>query len=75
MLSDMRAQRDDMREQRDSWQRQAEAAQRALTDQREKAEPPAKPSRLRRAWRWMGATGCLAGMGLLLALATLSVGA
>jgi hypothetical protein len=26
------------------------------------------PSRLRRAWRWMRATGCLAGTGLLLAL-------
>jgi hypothetical protein len=28
----------------------------------------AQPSRFRRAWRWMRATGCLAGAGLLLAL-------
>jgi hypothetical protein len=79
MLNDMRSQRDDMREQRDAWQRQAEASQRALTDQREKPEHQAEardePSRLRRAWRWMRATGCFAGMATLLALATLSVGA
>src|SRR6516164_5523478 len=32
-------------------------------------------SRLRRAWRWMRATGCLAGAGLLLVLATGAAGA
>jgi len=34
----------------------------------------AQPSRFRRAWRWMRATGCLAGAGLLLAL-TMPAGA
>src|SRR5262249_7487311 len=34
-----------------------------------------QPSRLRRAWRWMRATGCLAGAGLLLVLATGAAGA
>src|SRR5215472_15819884 len=34
-----------------------------------------QPSRLRRAWRWMRATGCLAGAGLLLVLATATAGA
>ena len=29
-----------------------------------------QPSWLRRAWRWMRATGCVAGAGLLLVLAT-----
>ena len=29
-------------------------------------QPAEQPSRLRRAWRWMRATGCLAGAGLLL---------
>jgi hypothetical protein len=31
------------------------------------SQPNAQPSRLRRAWRWMRATGCLAGAGLLAA--------
>jgi hypothetical protein len=35
----------------------------------------AQPSRFRRAWRWMRATGCLAGAGLLLALSTVPAGA
>jgi hypothetical protein len=39
-------------EQRDGWQRQAEASQRALTDQREKAEP--KPQTW---WAWLRSTG------------------
>ena len=52
MLDDMRGQRDDMREQRDKWQAQAEASQRALTDQRGKAEP--KPQTW---WRWLRTTG------------------
>jgi hypothetical protein len=32
-------------------------------------EPVPQPSRLRRTWRWLRTTGCLAGMGLLLTLA------
>jgi hypothetical protein len=39
------------------------------------SQPNAQPSRLRRAWRWMRATGCLAGAGLLLALSTVPAGA
>src|SRR5262245_26580386 len=39
--------------------------------------PPAEPPRPqpRRAWRWMRATGCLGGVGLLLVLATVTAGA
>ena len=50
MLDDMRIQRDDMRGQRDAWQRQAENAQRALTDQRDKAAPQSW-------WGWLCSTG------------------
>ena len=39
------------------------------------SQPNAQPSRLRRAWRWMRGTGCLAGAGLLLALSTEPAGA
>src|SRR5262245_46517634 len=39
------------------------------------AEPEPELSRLRRAWRWMQATGCLAGVGLLLALMSGGAGA
>jgi hypothetical protein len=39
------------------------------------SQPNAQPSRLRRAWRWMRATGCLAGAGLLFALSTVPAGA
>jgi len=39
------------------------------------SQPDAQPSRVRRAWRWMRATGCLAGAGLLLVLATGAAGA
>jgi hypothetical protein len=40
------------------------------------AEPPRpQPGLLARAWRWMRATGCLAGAGLLLVLATGAAGA
>ena len=35
---------------------------------RRRNTPSEDTSRLRRAWRWMRATGCLAGVGLLLAL-------
>src|SRR5262249_1806645 len=38
-------------------------------------QPAEQPSRLRRAWRWMRATGCLTGAGLLLVLATGAAGA
>jgi hypothetical protein len=56
-----------------------ELAQRALptpsTDAQQAVQPAAEPSRFRRAWRWMRATGCLSGAGLLLVLATGAAGA
>jgi hypothetical protein len=39
------------------------------------SSPPPELSRFRRAWRWMRATGCLAGAGLLFVLATGAAGA
>ena len=60
----------DMRRDRDEWR---EPAQRLAL-----LAPPAlieQPSRLRRAWRWMRATGCPAGAGMLLALSTVPAGA
>src|SRR5262245_33820232 len=75
-LSDMRAERDD-------WKTQAQRlalpnAHPALQAGQADAQPAqiaAEPSRLRRAWRWMRATGCLAGAGLLLVLVTGAAGA
>jgi len=75
-LSDMRAERDD-------WKTQAQRlalpnAHPALQAGQADAQPAqiaAEPSRLRRAWRWMQATGCLAGAGLLLVLVTGAAGA
>ena len=72
-----------MRAERDDWKTQAQRlalpnAHPALQAGQADAQPAqiaAEPSRLRRAWRWMQATGCLAGAGLLLVLATGAAGA
>ena len=72
-LADMRRDRDERRE----------PAQRLalLAPKTEPVQPKPKPalieqpSRLRRAWRWMRATGCPAGAGMLLALSTVPAGA
>src|SRR5262245_8480386 len=67
----------DMRGERDDWKTQAQRlalpnAQAARQDGQADAQPEATPAAgpWRRAWRWMRATGCLAGAGLLLVLAT-----
>jgi hypothetical protein len=72
----------DMRGERDDWKTQAQRlalpnAQAARQDGQADAQPEATPAAgpWRRAWRWMRATGCLAGAGLLLVLATGAAGA
>jgi len=80
-LDDMRNERDRARTDAETWRAafERELAQRALPAPSNIAQgegtTPATPaeqvSRLRRAWRWMRATGCFAGAGLLLALATM----
>jgi hypothetical protein len=83
-LADLKAMLDDMRQQRDRWE--TVATRLSLSAPKPDEQPPATPapanvapappvSRLRRAWRWMRATGCLAGVGLLLALTTGGAGA
>jgi hypothetical protein len=81
MLDDMRRQRDDAERQRDKWE--TVATRLSLSAPKPDQQPAATPtqpaaepvSRLHRAWRWMRATGCLAGAGLLLVLATGAAGA
>ena len=80
MLEDMRRQRDDAERQRDKWE--TVATRLSLSAPKPDEQPTAtptqsaeQPSRFRRAWRWMRATGCLAGAGLLLALSTVPAGA
>ena len=87
MLEDMRRQRDDAARQRDKWETVATRLSLSAPKPDEKpaatpapnnaqpAETAEQPSRFRRAWRWMRATGCLAGAGLLLVLATGAAGA
>jgi hypothetical protein len=87
MLEDMRRQRDDAPRQRDKWETVATRLSLSAPKPDEKpaatpapnnaqpAETAEQPSRFRRAWRWMRATGCLAGAGLLLVLATGAAGA
>jgi hypothetical protein len=80
MLEDMRRQRDDAERQRDKWETVATRLSLSAPKPDEQptatpTQPAAQPSRLRRAWRWMRATGCLAGAGLLLALSTVPAGA
>src|SRR5215471_13742680 len=87
MLEDMRRQRDDAPRQRDKWETVATRLSLSAPKPDEKpaatpapnnaqpAETAEQPSRFRGAWRWMRATGCLAGAGLLLVLATGAAGA
>ena len=87
LVAELRAVIADLRRDRDAWREAFENAQRLLprpTQQDAIAmpglsnTPPAATeqlSRFRRAWRWMRATGCLAGAGLLLALSTVPAGA
>jgi hypothetical protein len=80
-LDDMRNERDRARTDAETWRAafERELAQRALPAPSNVAQgegttvatPTEQVSRLRRAWRWMRATGCFAGAGLLLALATM----
>src|SRR5262245_30739221 len=77
-LAEMRTERDQLREDAKTWRAafEEERAQRALPapgndaqgPETTPATPAEQPSRLRRAWRWMRATGCLAGACLLVAL-------
>src|SRR5262249_44296804 len=85
-LADMRQDRDRWIAEAADWKRQAQnllqpphhspaaeqAAQPTQPDEKASTEPA---SRFRRTWRWMRATGCLAGAGLLLAFATVDAGA
>src|SRR5262245_61081403 len=85
ILADMRRREEDLQRDRDHWRTAFENAQRLLPAPALQSAPPAQPdenpepqppiSRLRSAWRWMRATGCLAGAGLLLALSTVPAGA
>src|SRR5262245_23455231 len=88
LVAELRAQLSEMRAQRDAWQRVAErlalgapkpsepdAIAMPAPSNAQPAEATEQPSRFRRAWRWMRATGCLAGAGLLLVLATGAAGA
>ena len=87
LVAELRAVIADLRRDRDAWREAFENAQRLLPRPTQpdaiampglSNTPPAtteQPSRFRRAWRWMRATGCLAGAGLLLALSTVPAGA
>ena len=80
LIAELRTALADMRRGRDEWREQAHRLA-LLAPKAEPVQPkpePAQieqPSRLCRAWRWMRATGCLAGAGLLLALSTVPAGA
>jgi hypothetical protein len=80
-LEEMRQERDRARAGEDAWKAQCEAVTRQIAllaphDAQTAQQPPdTQPSRFRRDGRWMRATGCLAGAGLLLALSTVSAGA
>jgi hypothetical protein len=80
MFDDMRRQRDDAERQRDKWE--TVATRLSLSAPKPDEKPAATPTpnappagRWRHAWRWMRATGCLAGASLLLALSTVPAGA
>jgi len=80
LVAELRAVIADLRRDRDAWREAFENAQRlpprptqpdAIAMPGLSNTPPAATeqlSRFRRVWRWMRATGCLAGAGLLLAL-------
>jgi type I restriction enzyme, R subunit len=74
-LEEMRQERDRARAGEDGWKAQCEAVARqiALAHDARTAQQPSdtQPSRFRPAGRWIRATGCLAGAGLLLALSTM----
>src|SRR5262252_8120035 len=80
-LEEMRQECDRARASEDAWKAQCEAVTRQIAlptpnDAQTAQQPPdAQPSRFRRGGRWMRATGCLAGAGLLLALSTVSADA
>jgi hypothetical protein len=80
-LEEMRQERDRARAGEDAWKAQCEAVTRQIAlpaphDAQTAQQPPdTQPSRFRRDGRWMRATGCLVGVGLLLALSTVSAGA
>lgn len=76
-MEDLRRGQEDLRQDRDRWHAAFEAAQRKLPPlaQPDAQENNASGDRWQRAWRWMRATGCLAGAGLLLALSTVPAGA
>src|SRR5262249_37942248 len=80
-LEEMRQERDRARAGEDAWKAQCEGVTRQIAlppphDVQTAQRPPdAQPSRFRRAYRCMRATGCLAGAGLLLALSTVPAGA
>jgi hypothetical protein len=80
-LEEMRQERDRARAGEDAWKAQCEGVTRQIAlpaphDAQTAQQPPdTQPSPFRRAWRWMRATGCLAGAGLLLALSTVPAGA
>jgi len=80
LIAELRNALADMRRDRDEWREQAQRLA-LLAPKAEPVQPKPKPalieqpSRLRRAWRWMRATGYLAGAGLLLALSTVPAGA
>src|SRR5262245_49191899 len=80
-LEEMRQERDRARAGEDAWKAQCEAVTRQIAlpaphdAQTAQQHPDTQPSRFRRDGRWMRATGCLVGAGLLLALSTVSAGA
>jgi hypothetical protein len=87
LVAELRSVIADLRRDRDAWREAFENAQRLLPRPTQpdaiampglnNKQPAATEqlSRFRRAWRWMRATGCLAGAGLLLALSTVPAGA
>src|SRR5262249_50093350 len=80
-LEEMRRERDRARAGEDAWKAQCEAVTRQIArppppdPQPAHQRPDPQPPRYRRAPRWMRATGCVAGAGLLLALSTVPAGA
>jgi len=78
-LEEMRQERDRARAGEDAWKAQCEAVTRQIAlpaphDAQTAQQPPdTQPSRFRRDGRWMRATGCLVGAGLLLALSAVAL--
>jgi hypothetical protein len=76
-LEEMRQERDRARAGEDAWKAQCEGVTRQIVRPMPHDAQTAQqqPSPFCRTWRWMRATGCLAGTGLLLALSTIPAGA